>query len=244
MTFVIESAILFKEEVMLMKIVAIGAHPDDIEIGIAGMTAQWTKEGTEVVYVDLTKAELSSNGDVKTRQEEAAAADEVLGVRRINLGFKDRGITGEPEQIERIVRLIRTEKPTHVLYPYEVDRHPDHAACAHLVTEALFNAGIRKYVPEVPAYRPKSVYQYMINAHVEPDVCIDISDTVEVKRRALACYASQFTPMSGVETPLTDAYVERVIARERHFGSLIGAAFAEGLKRTRPYVVHQAGELS
>lgn len=78
-----------------MKVVAIGAHPDDIEIGIAGMTAQWTKEKTEVVYVDLTRAELSSNGDVETRRQEASAADDVLGVRRINLGFKDRGIDGE-----------------------------------------------------------------------------------------------------------------------------------------------------
>jgi LmbE family N-acetylglucosaminyl deacetylase len=84
----------------------------------------------------------------------------------------------------------------------------------------------------------------MINAHVEPDVCVDISDTIEVKTRALQCYASQFTPVDGVKTPLTDAYVERVIARERHFGSLIGVAYAEGLKRVRPYVVKQAGELA
>lgn len=227
-----------------MKVVAIGAHPDDIEIGIAGMTAQWTKEKTEVVYVDLTRAELSSNGDVETRRQEASAADAVLGVRRINLGFKDRGIDGGEEQLEAIVSLIRRERPTHLLYPYEVDRHPDHAACAHLVTEALFNAGIRKYLPEFEAYRPESVYQYMINAHVEPDVCVDISKTIEVKTRALQCYASQFTPVDGVKTPLTDAYVERVIARERHFGSLIGVAYAEGLKRVRPYVVKRAGELA
>ncbi|WP_215141476.1 bacillithiol biosynthesis deacetylase BshB1 [Exiguobacterium qingdaonense] len=227
-----------------MKVVAIGAHPDDIEIGIAGMTAKWTKEEIEVVYVDLTKAELSSNGDVETRQQEAKEANSVLGVRRLNLGFSDRGIDGGAEQLAAIVTLIRDERPTHVLYPYEVDRHPDHAACAHLVTEALFNAGIRKYLPELEAYRPESVYQYMINAHVEPDVCVDISDTIEVKMRALQCYASQFTPMDGVKTPLTDAYVERVIARERHFGSLIGASYAEGLKRVRPYVVKQAGDLA
>ncbi|WP_214740285.1 MULTISPECIES: bacillithiol biosynthesis deacetylase BshB1 [unclassified Exiguobacterium] len=227
-----------------MKVVAIGAHPDDIEIGIAGMTAQWTKQKIEVVYVDLTKAELSSNGDVETRQKEASAADAVLGVRRLNLGFSDRGIDGSADQLEAIVSLIRHERPTHVLYPYEVDRHPDHAACAHLVTEALFNAGIRKYLPELDAYRPQSVYQYMINAHVEPDVCVDISDTIDVKTQALQCYASQFTPMNGVKTPLTDAYVERVVARERHFGSLIGTSYAEGLKQVRPYVVRQAGELA
>ncbi|WP_240544489.1 bacillithiol biosynthesis deacetylase BshB1 [Exiguobacterium algae] len=227
-----------------MKVVAIGAHPDDIEIGISGMTAQWTRAGIEVVYVDLTRAELSSNGDVDTRQHEAANADRVLGVRRINMGFPDRGIDGGPEQLEQLVRLIRTERPTHVLYPYEVDRHPDHAACAHLVKEALFNSGIRKYLPEIEAFRPASVYQYMINAHVEPDVCIDISDTIEQKKQALQCYASQFTPQDGVATPLTDAYVELVVARERHFGSLIGVSYAEGLKRIRPYALKQAGELS
>ncbi|MGA9467954.1 MAG: bacillithiol biosynthesis deacetylase BshB1 [Exiguobacterium marinum] len=227
-----------------MKVVAIGAHPDDIEIGIAGMTAQWTKEKIEVVYVDLTRAELSSNGDVEMRQQEASEANSVLGVRRVNLGFKDRGIDGSEEQLKAIVSLIRNERPTHLLYPYEVDRHPDHAACAHLVTEALFNAGIRKYLPDLDAYRPESVYQYMINAYVEPDVCVDISDMIEVKKQALQCYASQFTPVDGVQTPLTDAYVERVVARERHFGSLIGVAYAEGLKRVRPYVVKQAGDLA
>ncbi|WP_214752767.1 bacillithiol biosynthesis deacetylase BshB1 [Exiguobacterium sp. s16] len=227
-----------------MKIVAIGAHPDDIEIGIAGMTAQWTEDGVEVLYVDLTRAELSSNGDVVTRGKEAEMADRVLGIRRVNLGFPDRGLTGDNEQVEALVRLIRTERPTHVFYPYGVDRHPDHGACARLVEEALFNAGIRKFMPDVAAYRPSSVYQYMINAHTTPDVCIDITATIEHKLNALRAYASQFTPVDGVATPLTDAYLDRVLARERHFGSLIGTEYAEGLMTTRPYVVTKAGELA
>ncbi|KDN57321.1 MAG: bacillithiol biosynthesis deacetylase BshB1 [Exiguobacterium sp.] len=227
-----------------MKIVAIGAHPDDIEIGIAGMTAQWRRDGIEVVYVDLTRAELSSNGDVDTRAVEAGYADDVLGVRRLNLGFPDRGLTGDEIQIETLVRLIRTERPTHVLYPYGVDRHPDHRACARLVEEALFNAGIRKYLPDVPAYRPDSVYQYMINALETPDVCIDISETMETKLRALSAYESQFMPVDGVRTPLTDEYIERVRARERHFGSLIGTTYAEGLMTVKPYAVRKAGGLA
>lgn len=227
-----------------MKIVAIGAHPDDIEIGIAGMTAQWTRDEIPVLYVDLTRAELSSNGDVDTRGKEAAAADAVLGVQRLNLGFPDRGLDGTSHQVETLVRLIRTERPTHLFYPYGVDRHPDHGACARLVNEALFNAGIRKYMPDVPAYRPDSVYQYMINAHVQPDICIDISMTIDAKVAALTSYASQFTPVDGVETPLTDAYIERVVARDRHFGSLIGTEYAEGLMTVKPYVVSRAGELT
>lgn len=227
-----------------MKIVAIGAHPDDIEIGIAGMTAQWTGDDIPVLYVDLTRAELSSNGDIVTREQEAAAADAVLGVNRINLGFPDRGLLGTADQIEALVRLIRTERPTHLLYPYGVDRHPDHGACARLVEEALFNSGIRKYMPDVPAHRPDSVYQYMINAHVQPDICVDITATIDKKVDALTSYASQFTPVDGVETPLTDAYVERVVARDRHFGSLIGANYAEGLMTAKPYVVRYAGELA
>ncbi|TCI55745.1 bacillithiol biosynthesis deacetylase BshB1 [Exiguobacterium sp. SH1S21] len=227
-----------------MKIVAIGAHPDDIEIGIAGMTAQWTGDHIPVLYVDLTRAELSSNGDVVTRAQEAATADRILGVRRINLGFPDRGLLGTADQIETLVRLIRTERPTHLLYPYGVDRHPDHGACARLVEEALFNAGIRKYMSDVPAYRPDSVYQYMINAHVRPDVCIDITATLDKKVDALTSYASQFTPVDGVDTPLTDAYVDRVVARDRHFGSLIGTDYAEGLMTVKPYVVTRAGELA
>lgn len=227
-----------------MKVLAIGAHPDDIEIGMAGMTAAWSNEGIEVVYVDLTKAELSSNGDVTTRQQEARAADARLGVRRLNLGFPDRGITGDATQLAAVTRLIREERPTHLFYPYEADRHPDHAACAHLVTEALFNAGIRKYLPDIAAYRPESVYQYLINAHVEPDVCVDVTATIQQKEAALACYESQFMPQDGVETPLTNQYIERVLARERHFGSLIGVTFAEGLKTPKPYIVRKAGDLA
>lgn len=227
-----------------MKIVAIGAHPDDIEIGIAGMTAAWTSADIPVLYVDLTKAELSSNGDVVTRAKEARQADQVLGIRRLNLGFPDRGLTGTPEQIESIVRLIREERPTHLLFPYGIDRHPDHGACARLVEEALFNAGIRKYMPDIPAYRPTSVYQYMINAHVQPDVCIDITSTIGKKLNALKSYESQFTPVDGVATPLTDAYLERVLARERHYGSLIGTEYAEGLKTVKPYMVQNAGDLA
>lgn len=227
-----------------MKVMAIGAHPDDIEIGMAGMTLRWKEEGVQVLYVDLTRAELSSNGDVETRAEEAKAADERLGVSRVNLGFPDRGIGGDAEQLEAIVRLIRTERPTHLFYPYHVDRHPDHRACAALVEEAVFNAGIHKYMADIPAHRPQSVYQYMINAHETPDVCVDVSEFMEAKIDVLRCYESQFMPIDGVATPLTDAYLERVRSRERHFGTLAGVTYAEGLKVTRPYLVRKASDLT
>ena len=115
------------------------------------------KQGYEVGICDLTEADLSSNGTIELRKEEAKVAARIMGVKtRLNLAMPDRGLYMKEEYIREIVKVIRTYKPKLVFAPYYEDRHPDHANCAKLVEEAIFSAGIRKYMPELSPHRVES----------------------------------------------------------------------------------------
>ncbi|MFS0555576.1 bacillithiol biosynthesis deacetylase BshB1 [Brevibacillus sp. 179-C9.3 HS] len=225
-----------------LDILAIGAHPDDVEIGAAGSLIVAAKAGKRVGILDLTYAELSSNGTVERRQQEANAADHVMGVTsRYNFGLPDRGLEAVRESaIERVVTLIRETRPTIVLAPYYSDRHPDHESVSRIVREAVFNAGIRKYLPEpsLPAYRPSQFLYYFINSTVTPQVVVDVTAVYSQKMEALRCYRSQFELEEGsVQTPLTNGYLESVEYRERLFGQQAGVAYAEGFVSAAPYVL-------
>jgi len=224
-----------------LDILAIGAHPDDVEIGAAGSLLKASKQGKHVGILDLTYAELSSNGDVATRQLEAAAADRLLGLTtRINLGLPDRGLEAvRDEAIRQVVRIIRQTKPALVLAPYMHDRHPDHESVSRIVREAIFNAGIRKYEADEahPAYRPERFCYYFINSTVTPAFFVDISDVYEEKKNILSCYRSQFErEENSVATPLNNGYIEAVEYRERLFGQQAGVDFAEGFVNASPLV--------
>ncbi|MDC2865909.1 MULTISPECIES: bacillithiol biosynthesis deacetylase BshB1 [unclassified Bacillus (in: firmicutes)] len=224
-----------------LHILAFGAHADDVEIGMAGTISKYTKQGYEVGICDLTEANLSSNGTVELRKQEAMKAADILGVqKRMNLAMPDRGLYMKEEYIQEIVKIIRTYKPQLVFVPFYEDRHPDHANCAKLVEEAIFSAGIRKYMPEFPPHRVQSLYFYMINGFHKPDFCIDISSSISDKVAALEAYESQFTKgPSGVMTPLTEGYVETVVAREKMFGKEVGVMYAEGFMSNRPILLNQ-----
>lgn len=222
-------------------VLAFGAHPDDVEIGMAGTIAKLTKLGYKVAICDLTKAELSSNGDTTTRRKEAEQADKILGVsKRFNLSLPDRGLYLNEESIKEVVRLIRMTKPTIVFSPYEIDRHPDHGNCTKIIEEAVFSSGIRKFNVNTnhEAHKVKQVFQYMINGFHRPHFIVDISETIEVKKTALEAYESQFTPGdSGVVTPLTNDYVNSVIAREKMFGKEVGVSYGEGFMSKKPLLL-------
>ncbi|QQE72728.1 bacillithiol biosynthesis deacetylase BshB1 [Brevibacillus composti] len=225
-----------------LDILAIGAHPDDVEIGAAGTLLLAAKRGERVGILDLTYAELSSNGTVERRQSEAAAADRLLGAaHRYNFGLPDRGLERVREEaISRVVDLIRETKPRVVLAPYWQDRHPDHESVSRIVREAVFSAGIRKYAAgqSHPAYRPAKLLYYFINTTAKPDIVVDISGVFEEKMNVLRCYRSQFElETDSVATPLNNGYLESVSYRERLFGQQTGVAYAEGFVSSVPYVV-------
>ena len=226
-----------------LQVLAFGAHADDVEIGMAGTIAKFTSEGKRVGICDLTDADLSSNGNVELRKLEAAKAAEVLKVScRTSLGFPDRGLFLKEEYIREIARVIRKNKPQIVFVPYFEDRHPDHGNCASLVEEAVFSAGIRKYVTEgnEPAHRVERVYFYMINGFHKPDFVIDISQYIDKKLQALREYKSQFQQTEETyNTPLVNGYIETVEARERMFGKLVGVTYAEGFKTKVPILLNR-----
>jgi N-acetylglucosamine malate deacetylase 1 len=209
---------------------------------MGGTLALHSDSGFKVGIIDLTQAELSSNGTVAIRQEEAEKAARVLGLSvRQNLGFPDRGLLERTDIIPVLVDLIRTYEPTLVFAPYEVDRHPDHGHCGRLVEEAVFSAGIHKYQGREgrPAHKVTNLYSYFINGFHSPDFVVDITAVQSKKREALQAYKSQFIKeVGGVETPLTTGYVETVESRDRLFGKEVGLAFAEGFTSKKPLVKH------
>lgn len=167
-------------------ILAFGAHADDVEIGMAGTIAKWTEAGKKVVICELTEAELSSNGTVEGRKEEAAAAASILGVsERINLQLPDRGLFFTEENIRIITEVIRKYEPVLIFAPFHEDRHPDHANCAKLIKEAYFSAGIRKYKTDnaYPPHKARNLFHYLINGYTKPDFIIDITEYIEQKNQ-------------------------------------------------------------
>jgi bacillithiol biosynthesis deacetylase BshB1 len=222
-----------------LDILIFGAHADDAEIGMGATIAKHTQRGLRVGLCELTYAEMSSNGTVETRLEEAAEAAKILGVAaRTNLGLPDRGLFVTADHIERITQVIRKFRPRIVFAPYWQDRHPDHIACSTLVQEAVFNAKLRKYLPDTEAVNVEQLLFYFINDVYEADVIIDVTNTYDIKMAALRAYRSQFVTGTGtVATPLNQGYVERVEARDRLMGQKRQLTYAEGFVSKLPLVI-------
>ena len=228
------------QAVETVDVLAFGPHPDDIEIGIGATLAKHASLGHRVGLCDLTGGEMGSNGTVGERLVEAEAARAVLGAQwRTNLRLPDRAIGSDPAHIRRIAEVVRRASPRVVALPYWSDRHPDHVAASHLLTEAVFNAALRRYPAEGDAWMPEFSCYYFINDSVTPSFAIDVSDYYETKRRALACHASQFQPTGedAVATRLTTARFRQLIeSRDVQFGAQAGFAFAEGFVVRHPVV--------
>lgn len=219
-------------------VLAIGPHPDDIEIGIGGLVAKHVALGHQVGLCDLTAGEMGSNGTVAERLAEADAACDVLGAAwRVNLRLPDRAIGRDAEQMRAVASLVRRAQPRVIAIPYWSDRHPDHVAASHLLTESIFSAGLRRYDAEGDAWKPQSVCYYFINDAGSPSFVVDVSEHYATKRRALACFVSQFRPTQpdAVPTRLTSSgFTHLIESRDAHFGALAGVAFAEGLVVKHP----------
>jgi len=226
-----------------LDILAFGAHPDDVEIGMGGTLAKYSFKNYKIGICDLTKAELSSNGTVTIRQEEAKRAGEILGITtRIQLSLPDRGLYITEAAIQEIVTVIRMYQPTYIFVPYFEDRHPDHGNCARLVEEAVFSSGIGKYrdTLEQPPHHVQNVFYYMINGFQSPDFVIDITETINKKIASLTAYESQFVKGDrSVDTPLTNGYIETVESRERLYGKQVGVKYAEGFKAKQPLLLKE-----
>jgi N-acetylglucosamine malate deacetylase 1 len=217
-----------------------GPHPDDIEIGMGATVAHHVANGLSVGLCDLTRGEMGTNGTPDERVREAEDARAVLGAAwRVNLGLPDRQLRDAPEQVRPIVELIRRCRPPAIALPHESDRHPDHVAAHALVRAAAFSSGLRRYEADGAPWKPDWLVSYFINNSVEPSFVIDVSENYETKRRALACYRSQFAPVApdSEETRLTSPLFQQLIeSRDAQFGARVGVRWAEGFVVREPLV--------
>jgi bacillithiol biosynthesis deacetylase BshB1 len=221
-------------------VAAFCAHPDDAELLMGGTIALQAARGRRVALVDLTRGECGSRGTPETRETEAALAARILGAaHRESLGLPDARLTVTPEQRDVIVEAIRRLTPQVVLLQHWEQRHPDHAAAGRLVYEAAFVAGLRNYRPELgPAFRPrKLVYALSVTERIDvpPTFVVDITSTWETKVKAVAAFASQFTPAPGetVSLPL-DRFREAMELAARRQGQRIGVTYGEGFVTKEP----------
>lgn len=225
---------------MPVDLLVFGPHPDDLEIGLGGTIARHVALGLSVGLCDLTGGEMGSNGNVDERLAESEAARAVLGAAwRENLRWPDRRIGRDPGHLEQAVAFIRHHRPRTLAIPYWSDRHPDHVAASHVLTEAAFNAGLRRYPAEGDAWKADWICYYFINDSTPPSFVVDVSAHYELKRRALDCHASQFqatlpgAAATRLNTPLFRQLIE---SRDAQFGALAGVTWAEGLVVREPIV--------
>lgn len=222
---------------MKVDILAIGAHPDDVELGCGGTLAKLISQGKKVAIVDLTQGELGTRGTNITRAEEAAEASQILGISaRENLKMKDGFILNTEEYQMQVVKMIRKYQPEIVFANAIDDRHPDHAKASRLVSDACFLAGLVKIETELEGenqkqWRPKQVFHYIQWKHITPDFVVDISDFMEKKIEACLAYKTQFYDPNSNEpmTPIaTKDFLESLTYRAQDLGRLSGVDFAEG----------------
>jgi bacillithiol biosynthesis deacetylase BshB1 len=210
-------------------LLAIGAHPDDVELSCGGWLALAGQRGQTAVVLDLSRGELATNGTVELRAREAAAAAEILGLAdRRNLGLPDGGIRAHDDaQVDALVGQIRDLRPGLLLAPHTEARHPDHAEAGALCRRAVFLAGLRQHRPDLGApWRPRRILHYPQRHEVRPELVVDISSVVDVKARAVAAHESQFGAGAAtlINRPLGLSAWD---VRDRYWGASIGVAHGE-----------------
>jgi len=224
---------------MKLDILAIGAHPDDVELGCGATLAKEVAGGKKVGIIDLTRGELGTRGTAETRDEEAFNAAKILGVHsRINMRFADGFFCNDKEHQIEIIKMIRYYKPELVICNAIEDRHIDHGKGSQLISDACFLSGLRKIETvhkderEVQEpWRPKAVYHYIQWKDLEPDVVVDVSGFMEQKMEAVLAYKTQFFDANSDEpqTPISSQnFTDSITYRARNLGRLVGVEHAEG----------------
>ena len=219
-------------------ILAIGVHPDDIELGCGGTIVKHIDLGFTVGAIDLTQGELGTRGSAEIRLKEAEVSKKLMGLNfRENLGFEDGFVTADNKSYQlEIVKRIRKYQPDIVLCNAIDDRHPDHPRSASLVATACFLSGLTKIKTEFDggvksAFRPKQVLHYIQWKPIKPDFVIDITEYMDAKLATVKAYRSQFhDPTSSEPETLISSkqFLDSVSYRASDLGRLIGVEYAEG----------------
>ncbi len=237
---------------MKLDILAFGAHPDDVELGCGATLAKEVAKGKKVGIIDLTRGELGTRGTAETRDAEAKAAAEILGVHvRENLGFADGFfVNDKPHQLE-IIKVLRKYQPDIVLCNAIEDRHIDHGKGSSLVSDACFLSGLLKIETELDGdkqshWRPKQVYHYIQWKNLDPDIAVDVTGYIDLKMKSVLAYQTQFYDPDSKEpeTPISSKnFTDSVKYRARDLGRIIGTEYAEGFNVERHAAVDSLFDL-
>ncbi len=225
---------------MKLDILAIGVHPDDVELGCSGTIINEIKRGKKVGIIDLTQGELGTRGTIETRYQEAAAAAAIMGVQvRENLKMRDGFFKNDEAHQLQLIAAIRKYQPDIVLANVLHDRHPDHGRAGKLIADSCFLSGLTKIETKDESgnpqqrWRPAYVLHYIQDWYHEPDLLVDITGVFEQRMEAVKAYGTQFhTGPGSTEGPQTyistPDFLEGVQARARMLGKRIGVKYAEG----------------
>lgn len=225
---------------MKLDLLAIGVHPDDVELGCAGALIIEIKNGKKAGIIDLTQGEMGTRGTIETRYAEANAAADIIGVSvRENLRMRDGFFKNDEEHQLQLISVIRKYQPEVVFANILNDRHPDHGRAGHLIADACFLSGLEKVRTvdsdgnEQKKWRPKYIFHYIQDWFHDPDLIIDVSDVFEQKMKSVEAYTTQFhvegQVQEGTETYIsTPDFLQSIVARARMLGKRIGVKYAEG----------------
>ena len=221
---------------MNVDVLAIGAHPDDIELSCGGTVAKLVATGHTVGLAELTEGELGTRGSRAIRKKESEEAARILGAgTRRNLQIADGGIETTRANLTKVISLIRELRPRYLLIPHLHERHPDHVHAHLLCREAWFYAGLAKITTfhrgkRQEPYRPFMYFSYMQKFEFSPTFIVDVSGYFDVRMASIRAHASQFhDPKSKErETVLSQPqFLQMVETRAKYFGQLIGVQYGE-----------------
>jgi bacillithiol biosynthesis deacetylase BshB1 len=226
---------------MALDVLAIGAHPDDIEIFAGATLAKFTRSGAKVGLLHLTRGELGSRGTPEQRFEEAHEAARRLGATFVEIAdLGDGSLRDDHEARLAVVRAIREHRPNLLLAPSPSDDHPDHSACGGVAKAAWYVSGIRKWGnsgTEEP-HRPDELWFYPSHEHLDIRFVVRVEEVdVETKMHAIAAYRSQFDETIAGEprTRISDPrFLVAVKARSQHYGALVNSPFGEPFLTAKP----------
>lgn len=235
-----------------LDVLAVGAHPDDVELGCGATLAKEISLGKKVGILDLTRGELGTRGSAEIRDQEAKNAATILGVEiRENLAFSDGFFSNDKAHQLEIIKIIRKYKPNIVLCNAFDDRHIDHSKGSKVVSDACFLSGLVKIETHLngdiqDAWRPKQVYHYIQWKNLEPDFVVDVSGFVETKLSAVKAYSSQFYDPNSKEpsSPISSKnFLDSIVYRAQDLGRLIGTSHAEGFNTERYVAVENLDKI-
>ena len=237
---------------MKVDILAIGSHPDDVELGCSGTIAKEISNGKRVGIIDLTRGELGTRGTAEIREKEANHAAEILKVSfRENLNFKDGFFKNDEEHQLKLIQVIRKYRPDFILCNAPDDRHIDHPKGAKLVVDACFLSGLEKIESTLEGnkqepWRPNNIYHYIQWKSLKPDFIVDISNHFKTKIKSVKAFKSQFYDGNETvhNTPIsTKNFLESIEYRARDLGRLTNVDYGEGFIAARLPLVENISEL-